>query len=72
MFAKFKLWKAEVENQTGKKVKCLRIDNDIEYTNDEFRDLCEQHGIKRYFTICKTQQQNSVAEKMNRSIAERA
>jgi hypothetical protein len=33
-FAKFKLWKAEAENQTGKKVKCLRIDNSIKYTND--------------------------------------
>jgi hypothetical protein len=29
-FAKFKLWKAEMENQTGKKVKCLMTDNDIE------------------------------------------
>jgi transposase InsO family protein len=41
-FAKFKLWKAEVENQIGKKVKCLRIDNGIEYTNDELKDFCEQ------------------------------
>ena len=48
-FAKFKLWKAEVENQTRKKVKCLRIDNCTEYTNDEFRDFCEQHSIKRHF-----------------------
>ena len=53
-FAKFKLWKAEVENQTGKKVKCLRTDNDTEYTNDEFRDFCEQHGIKRHFIVHKT------------------
>jgi transposase InsO family protein len=45
-FAKFKLWKAEVENQIGKKVKCLRTDNGTEYTNDEFRDFCEQHGTK--------------------------
>ena len=71
-FAKFKLWKAEVENQTGKNVKCLRIDNDIEYTNDEFKDFCEQHGIKRHFTVRKTPQQNGVAERMNKSIAERA
>ena len=40
-FAKFKLWKAEVENQTGKKVKCLRTDNDTEYTNDKFKNFCE-------------------------------
>ena len=40
-FAKFKLWKCEVENQTRKKVKCPRTDNGTEYTNDEFRDFCE-------------------------------
>ena len=56
-FAKFKLWKAEVENKTGKKDKCLRTDNDIEYTNDEFRDFCKQHGIKSHFTVRKTPQQ---------------
>jgi hypothetical protein len=38
-FAKFKLWKVEVKNQTGKKVKCLRTDNSTEYTNNEFRDF---------------------------------
>jgi hypothetical protein len=41
MFAKFKLWKAEVENQTGKKVKCLRRNNGTEYSNDEFKDFYE-------------------------------
>jgi transposase InsO family protein len=60
-FAKFKLWKAEVKNQTGKKVKCLRTDNGTEYINDEFKDFCEQHGIKRHFTVRKTTQQNGVA-----------
>ena len=68
----FKLWKDEVENQTRKKVKCLRIDNDIKYTNDEFRDFYEQHGIKRHFTVRKTPQQNGVVERMNRSIIEKA
>jgi transposase InsO family protein len=72
MFAKFKLLKAEVENQTRKKVKCLRTDNGIEYTNDEFRDFCEQHCIRRHFTVRKTPQQNGVTKRMNRSIAERA
>jgi hypothetical protein len=46
MFAKFKLWKAEVENQTGKKVKCFGANNGTEYTNDGFRDFYEQHSIK--------------------------
>jgi hypothetical protein len=55
-FAKFKLWKAKVENQTRKKVKCLRTNNGTEYTNCEFRDFYEQHNIKRHFTVRKTPQ----------------
>ena len=69
-FAKFKLWKTEVENHTGRKVKCLRLDNGTEYTDSMFTELCEQHGIKRHFTVRKTPQQNGVAEMMNRPIAE--
>ena len=61
-----------MENQTRKKVKCLRTDNDTEFTNDGFRNFCEQHGIKRHFTVRKIPQQNGVAERMNRSIIERA
>ena len=61
-----------MENQTRKKVKCLMIDNDIEYKNDKFRNFCEQYGIKRHFTVRKIPQQNGVAERMSRYIAERA
>ena len=35
-------------------------------------ELCEQHGIKRHFTVRRTPQQNGVAKRMNRTIAERA
>ncbi|KAL6316840.1 hypothetical protein AAG906_022510 [Vitis piasezkii] len=56
MFAKFKLWKAKVENQTGRKIKCLRSDNGTEYTDSKFTKLCEQHEIKRHFTVPKTPQ----------------
>jgi hypothetical protein len=41
MFAKFKLLKAKMENQIGKKVKCFKTDNDTKYTNDEFIDFHE-------------------------------
>ena len=36
----------EVENQIGKKVKCVRIDNGIEYMNKEFLTFCEECDIK--------------------------
>ena len=71
-FDKFKLWKTEVGNQTGRKIKYLRSDNGTEYTDSRFTELCKEHGIKRHFTIWKTPQHNSVAERMNRSIDERA
>ena len=34
--------------------------------------FCEEHRIKRHFTVWRTPQQNGVAERMNRTIAERA
>lgn len=36
------------------------------------KTFCEQHGIRRHFTIRMTSQQNGVAERMNRLIAESA
>ncbi|KAE8681398.1 Skp2-like, FIST C domain, FIST domain, N-terminal isoform 1 [Hibiscus syriacus] len=62
----------EVENQTGQKIKCLRSDNGTEYTDSQFLHFCKEHGIKRHFTVRKTPQQNGVAERMNRSLNERA
>ncbi|KAK4385200.1 Retrovirus-related Pol polyprotein from transposon TNT 1-94 [Sesamum angolense] len=51
VFAKFKLWKAEVENQTGRKIKYLRSDNGTEYTDSQFQKFCEEHGIHRHFSV---------------------
>lgn len=42
VFDTFKIWRAQVENQTGKKVRCLRSDNGGEYKSDEFRLYCEK------------------------------
>ncbi len=36
VFSNFKLWKAEVENQTSRKIKYLRSDNGTEYTDSLF------------------------------------
>ena len=64
--------KAEVENQTGRKVKYLRSDNGSEYPDSQFQRYCEGHGIQRHFTMRKTPQQNGVTERMNKTICERA
>jgi len=71
VFDKFKLWKAEVENHIGRKIKYLRSDNGTEYTDSQFQKFCEEHGIQRHFSVRKTPQQNGVAEKIkNRSLTE--
>ncbi|GJZ31517.1 retrovirus-related pol polyprotein from transposon TNT 1-94, partial [Tanacetum coccineum] len=72
VFEVFKVYKARVELDSGKKIKCLRTDNGGEYTGDEFDLFCKQEGIKRQFTTSYTPQQNGVAERMNRTLFERA
>ncbi|CAL2277303.1 unnamed protein product [Prunus armeniaca] len=71
VFAKFKEWKTETENQTGRKIKYLRSDNGGEYTSNEFTDYCKQEGIIRHFTVKKNPQQNGAAERMNQTLMER-
>ena len=53
-FSKFKFWKTEVENQTGRNIKCLKSDNGTEYMDSRFTKLCKEHGIKRHFIVWKT------------------
>jgi transposase InsO family protein len=71
VFAVFKTFKARVELESEKKIKCLRTDNGGEYTSDEFDNFCQHEGIKRQFTTAYTPQQNGVAERMNRTLLER-
>ena len=72
VFARFKAWRAEVEKKTGKLVKCLRSDNGGKYINIEFRSYYKENGIKYHFTVKMTLQQNAVAERMNRTLKEKA
>ena len=60
-----------METQTGRRVKTLRSDNGGEYTSDPFFEVCQDEGIKRHFTVCKTPQQNGVAERMNHTLVEK-
>ena len=48
IFQTFKKWKCLVENETGKKLKCLRSDNGGEYCSHEFEDYCSTNGIHRH------------------------
>ncbi|GJX77801.1 gag-pol polyprotein [Tanacetum coccineum] len=72
VFEVFKVYKARVELDSRDKIKCLRTHNGGEYTGDDFDTFCRQEGIKRQFTTAYTPQQNGVAERMNRTLLERA
>ncbi|RVW52843.1 Retrovirus-related Pol polyprotein from transposon TNT 1-94 [Vitis vinifera] len=72
VFETFKKWKVMVETETGLKVKCLRSDNEGEYIDGRFSEYCVAQGIRMEKIIPRTPQQNGVAERMNRTLNERA
>ena len=61
-----------VETETCLKVKCLRSDNGEEYIDRGFSEYCAAQGIRIEKTIFGTPQQNSVAERINRTLNELA
>jgi len=44
----FKKFKALFKNQTGMKIKKLRIDNGLEFYESDFNELCTIQGIVRH------------------------
>lgn len=43
----FKIFKIIVENQIGRRIKCLRLDRGGEFILEYFIEFYEKHGIKR-------------------------
>ena len=70
VFNTFKKWKALVENETGKKLKCLRSDNGGEYCIKDFDNCCSNNGIHRQKIVPGTPQENGVSKRMSRTIME--
>nr|GFD40587.1 retrovirus-related Pol polyprotein from transposon TNT 1-94 [Tanacetum cinerariifolium] len=64
-------WKQLVENQTGRTVKKLMMDNGLEFCNREFKQLCIESGIARHLIVAGTPQQNGLAECMNRTLMDK-
>ena len=56
VFLVFKEYKARVELESSKKIKCLKTDNGGEYTDGEFLAFCKQKGIQRQFMVAYTPQ----------------
>jgi transposase InsO family protein len=66
----FKTYKAKVENQLKKKIKCFRSDRDGEYFSNEFDLFCAEHGIIHERTPSYSPQLNGVAKKKNRTLTD--
>jgi GAG-pre-integrase domain/Integrase core domain len=67
-FEKFKEFKAEVENQLGKKIKVFRTERGGEYLRGEFRGYLKAHGIVPQLTPLGTLQWNGVSERKNKTL----
>ncbi|CAL2256768.1 unnamed protein product [Prunus armeniaca] len=64
-FEKFKEFKNEVEKQTGKSIKILRLDRGGEYLSTEFLEYLKKHFIISQWTPPETPQLNGVFETRN-------
>ncbi|KAJ0391998.1 hypothetical protein ATCC90586_007925 [Pythium insidiosum] len=70
--SKFIEYTTVMERQTGGRVKCVRSDNGSEFCNKKFDGFCLQQGILHQTSAPYSPQQNGIAERANRSIAEMA
>nr|GEV39800.1 hypothetical protein [Tanacetum cinerariifolium] len=61
-----------LENQLSLKVKVIRSDNGTEFKNSDLNQFYELKGIKKEFSVPRTPQQNSIAERKNRTLIEAA
>ncbi|GJS63508.1 putative ribonuclease H-like domain-containing protein [Tanacetum coccineum] len=62
----------EIENLVDKKVKIFRCDNGTKFKNRVMSEFCKEKGVKKEFSATRTPQQNSVAERRNRTLIEAA
>jgi hypothetical protein len=69
-FDAFKLFKAMVEKQYDAVIRFFHEDKGGEYIGHKWDAFCGEHGIRREHTTRATPQQNGVAERKNRTLAE--
>ena len=70
LFAAFSQFKALVEKQTGRNIKCFHNDEGGEFKLKALIEFCKEEGIHIEWTTRATPQQNGVAERSNRTIGE--
>ena len=67
-FERFKEFKAQVENQTGKSIKTLRSYRGGEYLSTKFIEFLKEHGITSQLIALGTPQLNGVSERRNHTL----
>ncbi|KAH0813975.1 hypothetical protein GEV33_008816 [Tenebrio molitor] len=72
VFNYFKQYKAMVNSHFERRISRLRCDNGREYLSNDITKYLKSKGIQHELTIRYTPQQNGVAERMNRTLMERA
>ena len=68
----FKELLARLELQTGQKLKVIRTDGGGEYTGKQFESYLKERGTHHEITTPNTPQHNGVAERLNRTLLEKA
>lgn len=71
-FTKFKEFKLRIEKETASKIRAIRSDNGKEFVNNHFENFLKMHGIQHQTTIQYNPEQNGVAERVNRTLVEKA
>ncbi|KAJ9508660.1 hypothetical protein QJQ45_027936 [Haematococcus lacustris] len=62
----------ELETQSGFRCKAIRTDNGTEYVNSRMKEYCRSKGIVHQHSAPYSPQQNGAAERLNRTIFEKA
>ena len=71
-FSCFKKVKVLAETEKGSKLRAFRSDRGGEFNSIEFKEYCDEHGVKHFTTAPYTPQQNGVVERRNRTVVEMA
>ena len=59
---------AQVENESGQKLKCLKFDNRGKYCDSKFEEFCASRRIRKVRRVPKNPHQNKATERMKMTI----
>lgn len=67
----FIIFKADIENQTKRTIKVIRVGNGLEYCDKEFEDYLRSAYIIHQKSNPYTPQQNGLCKRFNRTVIEK-